>query len=600
MTDSATEARLFFNETLGSIAERDAAIDGRRVQTAAAVAEIARELLQDEAVYTAADGWMVRGEGGAEAAISLLSFVENLLQVCLIAVGMVQPLEVVRSMERGVVQSVQRRLERTDFLYDRDQEKFWDIETMTLHGPDAVNSAIPLEAWRTEENERGRVKRIQPSKDIMRIENGGFIEGSTWWPGKPKIFSDLYVDAHGVHEVPGVRMLNTYRAPVRSADGAVEDGLWWVEHVRLLFPEPREQEALIDYMAHMLQRPDVKCNHALVLAGQPGIGKDSLLEPIKMLIGEGNYNGIDPDDLFSQYRPWLESVMLIVNEVRSFKDNFKATGLYGAMKTLIAAPPNSLPMNDKYKNLRYVRNLMRVVITSNEHHSLYIPNDDRRMLVLLSPRKKGWEDEGYFLKLYAKMLDPRAMRGLEAFLRKRDISHFDPYAPPLRTAAWHEIAGSWQSHGVLQMAINALSVSDEEGKIVSRPDVVLSYELNEMKAETLGGDADDILKLKHLIKSKREISHEADASGYEVVRRFDGGEFQMRFQKITIRCGFALVKRGAVAGGMSATQAAIRDRMLKKVSEMAKTTTEEVEIGIKKKGGNVVPLNVNPKDTSGF
>ena len=53
----------------------------------------------------------------------------------------------------------------------------------------------------------------------------------------------------------------------------------WCDLVRKLWPD--EAEHLFDYFAHRVQHPDEKINHALVLGGPPGIGKDTMLEPVK-------------------------------------------------------------------------------------------------------------------------------------------------------------------------------------------------------------------------------------------------------------------------------------------------------------------------------
>jgi hypothetical protein len=43
-----------------------------------------------------------------------------------------------------------------------------------------------------------------------------------------------------------------------------------------------------------VQRPQEKINHALVLGGAQGIGKDTLLEPVKRAVGPWNFEGVSP------------------------------------------------------------------------------------------------------------------------------------------------------------------------------------------------------------------------------------------------------------------------------------------------------------------
>src|SRR5438874_11751818 len=53
----------------------------------------------------------------------------------------------------------------------------------------------------------------------------------------------------------------------------------WVDHVRTVYPV--DAEHIINYRAHRVQRPHEKINHGLVLGGAPGVGKDTLIEPVK-------------------------------------------------------------------------------------------------------------------------------------------------------------------------------------------------------------------------------------------------------------------------------------------------------------------------------
>jgi hypothetical protein len=65
----------------------------------------------------------------------------------------------------------------------------------------------------------------------------------------------------------------------------------WLDHVHKVYPE--EAEHIIQWLAHRVQRPQEKINHALVLIGHQGIGKDTLLEPVKTAVGPWNFTA-DP------------------------------------------------------------------------------------------------------------------------------------------------------------------------------------------------------------------------------------------------------------------------------------------------------------------
>jgi hypothetical protein len=314
----------------------------------------------------------------------------------------------------------QRRLARPeDYVYDKAQEAFWDLCDGTLHTEKSVDASIPKELWRVEIEEapeplpgakgrpKGRKERlVRPSQDIMRVENDAFVEGSTWWPGRPQIIHDYFINGEGFYPAPGRRSYNQYVPPPVSAAPAGSAEVW-TAHVQKLWPDPAEHNFFFDYCAHMVQRPGEKCNAAIVLSGTQGIGKDAALWPVRAAVGTWNCKGIDPDQLFSDYKPWVQTLMLVVDEVRPTKDEFHASSMYNVLKPMIVAPPDVLPLNQKFEKLRYVVNVMRVFVTTNDWMAMYIPPEDRRMFVMHSTLPQKWHetagDPEYFLRLFGWM-----------------------------------------------------------------------------------------------------------------------------------------------------------------------------------------------------
>ena len=71
--------------------------------------------------------------------------------------------------------------------------------------------------------------------------------------------------------------------PAAIIRGNAKAAARWRDHLHAVYPE--EADHLEQWFAQRIQHPGVKLNHALVLGGMQGIGKDSLLEPIKLAIG---------------------------------------------------------------------------------------------------------------------------------------------------------------------------------------------------------------------------------------------------------------------------------------------------------------------------
>ena len=77
-----------------------------------------------------------------------------------------------------------------------------------------------------------------------------------------------------------------------------------------------DDEHIVMWLAHRGQHPRRKINHALVLGGSQGIGKDTALEPAKYAVGPWNFTEVSPQHLLGRFNGFLKSVILRVNEAR--------------------------------------------------------------------------------------------------------------------------------------------------------------------------------------------------------------------------------------------------------------------------------------------
>jgi len=439
-----------------------------------------------------------------------------------------------------------RRLARPeDYVFDKAQEAFWDLRDGTQHSEKAVDASIPLELWRVEVEEgddeapaegrrgRGRPRRrrerlIPPSRDIMRVENDQFVEGSTWWPGETQIIRDIFIDSNGWRAASGRRIYNKYLPPPEVKPGDY-NATPWIDHVVKLWPEPVEHNFFFDFCAHMLQHPEEKCNAAIVLSGTQGIGKDAALMPVKSAIGNWNTKNIDPDELFSPYKPWLETLMLVVDEVRPTKDEFHASSAYNILKPMIVAPPDTLPLNDKYAKLRHIINRLRVFITTNDWMSMYIPPEDRRMFIMHSHLPQRWHEQENEPEYFTRLFDWFYSGGCEAvaaWLSTRDLSQFNPKAQVTRTSGWGAVAASW---GEPEDAV--CWVLDYLGN----PDVLLGQELALPQF-------DHREEVSNMLKSPRKIAHRMNRAGYVNVPAPNGDRWVFRHEGKVSRARYAFVK----------------------------------------------------------
>lgn len=324
----------------------------------------------------------------------------------------------------------------SNFWYDQIENAFRCLQTGNLISSTAMDAAIARDAWQMEVSPKGDPVYVPPSKTIARVEFMQTYHSACWIPGEPTLIRDLHVSDGREWVVGGRVAYNHYRPPV-NVPGSEVVPREWLNHLVRLYPDEVEREHFLDYAAHMLQKPEEKCNHAVVLSGRSGIGKDTLLAPLRWGVGHANSAEIGPDEVVSAYNAWAKTVMLVVNEVRPAADGHMASTFYNKLKPLIAAPPDYLLINPKYGKTFDAKNCCRVFLTTNHLLSMHIPEEDRRMFVMNSPLMAPPPQET-FTQLYG-WLQNGGRENVVAWLRGRDLSNFDAGAPPPMTAGKQQV-----------------------------------------------------------------------------------------------------------------------------------------------------------------
>jgi len=278
----------------------------------------------------------------------------------------------------------------------------------------------------------GKVKMMKPSRwlDLNRP-----VEQMTWVPGMPAIIHDRLVVDGGWIDRPGVKCLNLYRPP-RLKLGIAAEAQRWVEHVHKLYPQ--EADHIIYWLAQRVQSPEIKINHGLVFGGEEGIGKDTLLEPVKRAIGPWNFHEVSPTQMMGTFNGFVKSTILRINEARDLgdTDRFK---FFDHLKIYAAAPPDVLRVNEKFLREYYMFNCVGIVISTNyKTDGIYLAEQDRRHFVAWSELTKADFTADYFNALW-DWYDAGGAGHVAAYLTELDLSNFNPKRPPPRTDAWWAI-----------------------------------------------------------------------------------------------------------------------------------------------------------------
>jgi hypothetical protein len=388
---------------------------------------------------------------------------------------------------------------------DRRTHELWPAKMIDTIFPPIV----PLDAnGNPLRNTNRKVEKLRASEWLDRYNR---VDQVVWVPGEPEIILDRVLRTTGWRAQSGARCFNRYEPPL-IAPGDPTQATRWLELVRKVYPD--DTDHIITWLAFKVQNPGVKINHALVLGGASGIGKDTILEPVRIAVGDNNYKNISPSHLTGTFNSFVMSVVLQIDEARDLGENTRVNRFtfYEHSKTYIAAPPRCLPFNEKFQRVTYVFNVIGVVYTTNHRFDgLYLPADDRRHYVAWSELTKEDFLKEYWTELWHWLEHDGGNGHVAAYLRSLDLTDFDAKAPPPQTAAMWQIVDASAAPEANELA-DAIDELNKDRKDGSKPCTL------RMIAATTKGAAMEWLFDR---KFRRALPHRMAELGYIAVRNPD-------------------------------------------------------------------------------
>ena len=213
------------------------------------------------------------------------------------------------------------------------------------------------------------------------------------------------------------------------------DASLWLEHVERMVPVEFEREHLLNALAHKVQYPSHKINHAILMGGNHGSGKDTLFAPFFWTIGgkdKVNCSLVKNEDLTSQWGYALECEVMEIAELRQAEAKDRRA-LENVLKPIIAAPPELLPVNRKGLHPYMALNRVFVIAFSNERAAISIPSEDRRWFCLWAEAPRLPEAQA--VSLWNWYQHRGGFEAVAHYLHNRDVAAWNPNAPPPMTEA---------------------------------------------------------------------------------------------------------------------------------------------------------------------
>jgi hypothetical protein len=357
-----------------------------------------------------------------------------------LALSKITPNEVYRDTAAELIAEVERkelgRIEKAQwyerFAYIQDDESYFDMQDRREVSRQTFNALFRHVSCKSIHTAR-KVEASICFDENRQAMGAKALVGVTYAAGE-----DVIVTRDG--DLFGNRWRNARPDVQNLRDGDIS---MWMDHCQELVPEQAELDHILDVMAFKVQHPEIKVNHAILHAGDEGSGKDTFWAPfIWAVCGDHlkNRGIMDNNSVNSQWGYQLESEILIINELKE-PDAATRRQLANQLKPIIAAPPEMLPINRKGLHPYYMANRLFVLAFSNDPVPISLASQDRRWFCVWStaprmePRqaKKIWDwyrSGGFGM--------------IARFLRARDVSQFNPSAPPM----WTEFKANLVEHGM--------------------------------------------------------------------------------------------------------------------------------------------------------
>jgi hypothetical protein len=221
----------------------------------------------------------------------------------------------------------------------------------------------------------------------------------------PKVVGTMFrpeLETGSVVQEEDRKMVNTY-VPI-STERKVGDWSPFVNHVKLMLPDPVDQSIIMNYMAALVQYPGYKFQWCPILQGVQGNGKSMLLTAIAFAVGWRYTHLPNASDLGgngTKFNAWIENKLFIGIEEIYVSDRRE---VLEALKPYITNP--KLEIQRKGLDQITGDNRANFLMCTNHKDAVFKSRNDRRFAIFYTAQQNvedivsmGWGGS-YFKNIY--------------------------------------------------------------------------------------------------------------------------------------------------------------------------------------------------------
>jgi len=186
-----------------------------------------------------------------------------------------------------------------------------------------------------------------------------------------------------------------------------------------------QNDYIINYLAHMIQRPDEKPGVMIVFLSGQGTGKGTFFKMLERIWSRTSLQVSDVGEIVGQFNAALERNYVVFFDEGLFHGDKRSTD---KLKSLITEP--KCRIEQKYQPSRTIDSYHRFFAASNHDHFAHVDKDDRRLYFSrVSSIHK--QDAVYFNALNEALEDDNVIAAMLYDLMHLDISGFNVRKRPI-------------------------------------------------------------------------------------------------------------------------------------------------------------------------
>ena len=273
-------------------------------------------------------------------------------------------------------------------------------------------------------------KSTPPSTYFKNHPNKQMAEEEVYRP-------DLHIKDPFVKGADGLYYLNSYIAPLiepikPKKIGDIKPFLDLVEHI---IPEEVEREYFLDWLAYIVKNPWKKIKTIpLIYTPEQRMGKGSIFDTMTDILGETNAIPTDVKGILDKGVTFAEKQLVLVDECKSSGDWGERRNLKNDLKKI--GTETRIQQRKLFVDYQTIETQTCVIVFTNEPDALQMEKEDERFFVVKNESKRKPQK---FYQDYHKWRQDKGSSYVFYYLKTRDISKFDPMAPPPKTKAKEEM-----------------------------------------------------------------------------------------------------------------------------------------------------------------